>query len=146
MYLIAETSEVTHQFVNPPLDRLRIWAMAAFLVFHSIVENLPHHSAELVSHGPDGFLVSELGYQPAIQVLENAALGFDGSTSCLIEKCAAFDGCPWVSGHCETAALCSRPGQHPTQEASWPEESKLAACGPTSAMICCAESTPRPGV
>ena len=90
MYLIAETSEVTHQFVNPPLDGLRIWAMAAFLVFHSIVENLPHHSAELVSHGPDGFLVSELGYQPAVQVLENAALGFDGSISCLIENAPQF--------------------------------------------------------
>ena len=60
--MIAKTSEVTNQFVNPPLDGLRIWALAAFFVFHTIVQNLPHHSAELVSHGPDGFLVSEPGY------------------------------------------------------------------------------------
>ena len=84
--MIAETSEMTHQFVNPPLDRLRIWAIAAFLVFHTIVQNLPHHSAELVSHGPDSFLVSESGHQPAIQILENAALGFDGRIGCLIEN------------------------------------------------------------
>jgi len=45
LYLIAKTSEVTDQFVNPSLNGLRIGAIATFLIFHTIVQNLPHHSA-----------------------------------------------------------------------------------------------------
>src|SRR5436853_3365087 len=42
-------------------------------------------------------------------------------------------------------ALSSSPGQAPTHEERHFSEGKVAAVGPTSAMICCAESTPRPG-
>jgi hypothetical protein len=42
LYLIAKTSEVTDQFVNPPLDGLRIWAIAAFLV--SLVRDIVSYS------------------------------------------------------------------------------------------------------
>ena len=77
---------MTDQFVDPLLDGLWIWATAALLVFHTIVQDFPHHAAQLVRHRPDGFLVPESGYQPTIQILENAALGFDGRISRLIEK------------------------------------------------------------
>jgi transposase len=45
----------------------------------------------------------------------------------------------------EIPALSSSPGHAPTQEESCCGESKVAALAPTSAMICCAELTPRPG-
>lgn len=45
----------------------------------------------------------------------------------------------------ETSADSSRPGQTPTQEANCSGDGKLAAAGPISAMICCAESGPQPG-
>jgi hypothetical protein len=44
-----------------------------------------------------------------------------------------------------TPALSSSPGQAPIHEASCCPDGKVAAVGPTSAMICHAESTPRPG-
>jgi len=47
LYLTAKTPELTNPFVNPPLDGLRIWAIAALLVLHTIVQNLPRHSAQL---------------------------------------------------------------------------------------------------
>src|SRR6266403_979857 len=43
-------------------------------------------------------------------------------------------------------ALSSSPGQAPTHEERHFSEGKVAAVGPTSARICCAESTPRPGI
>src|SRR5467141_815228 len=43
-------------------------------------------------------------------------------------------------------ALSSSPGQAPTHEERHFSEGKVAAVEPTSAMICCAESTPRPGI
>src|SRR5713226_4082557 len=44
-----------------------------------------------------------------------------------------------------TPALSSSPGHAPTHEESFSAEGKVAALAPTSAMICCAESTPSPG-
>src|ERR1700751_3191779 len=43
------------------------------------------------------------------------------------------------------SALSSFPGQVPTQEVNSAAEENVPACTPTSAMICCAESTPKPG-
>src|SRR5256885_8914068 len=45
----------------------------------------------------------------------------------------------------DTPAVSSSPGHAPTQDESCLAEGKVAAVAPTSAMICCAESTPRPG-
>src|SRR5438046_207988 len=44
-----------------------------------------------------------------------------------------------------TPALSSSPGHAPTHEERFPWEGNVAAVAPTSAMICCAESTSRPG-
>src|SRR6516165_1834575 len=44
-----------------------------------------------------------------------------------------------------TPALSSSPGHAPTHETRFFAEAKVAALAPTSAMICCAESTPKPG-
>jgi hypothetical protein len=40
----------------------------------------------------------------------------------------------------DTPALSWSPGHTPTHEASWAADGNAAACGPISAMICCAES------
>jgi hypothetical protein len=45
----------------------------------------------------------------------------------------------------DSPALSWIPGQTPTHEASWAADGNAAARGPISAMICCAESIPRPG-
>ena len=45
----------------------------------------------------------------------------------------------------ETPALSCSPGQAPTHEAKFLADAKVAAVAPTSAIICCAESTPRLG-
>src|SRR5713101_4439622 len=44
-----------------------------------------------------------------------------------------------------TPALWLSPGQAPTQEERCLWEGNVAAVAPTWAIICCAESTPRPG-
>jgi hypothetical protein len=44
-----------------------------------------------------------------------------------------------------SSARSSFPGQVPTQEVNSAAEGNVLACTPTSAMICCAESTPKPG-
>jgi hypothetical protein len=44
-----------------------------------------------------------------------------------------------------SSALSSFPGQVPTQEVNSAAEENVLASTPTSAIICCAESTPNPG-
>jgi spore coat protein U-like protein len=44
-----------------------------------------------------------------------------------------------------SSALSSFPGQVPTQEVNSAAEGNVLAVTPTSAMICCAESMPKPG-
>src|SRR5215467_1353293 len=44
-----------------------------------------------------------------------------------------------------SSALTSCPGQAPTQPVKLPGEGKVFAVAPTSAITCCAESTPKPG-
>ncbi len=45
----------------------------------------------------------------------------------------------------DSPALSWRPGQTPTHDASCGADGNASAPGPISAMICCAESTPKPG-
>src|SRR5215469_12598218 len=84
-------------------------------------------------------------HQPPVHGLKDAALGPD----CRIRRLAqdpaqgtvAF-GCPVTLGYLSGFLP---PRTDPTQDASWAAESKVAACGPTSAITCWAESTPKPG-
>jgi len=46
---------------------------------------------------------------------------------------------------CDSPALSSLPGHTPTHDDSAFADRKAAALGPTSAIICNAESTPKPG-
>ena len=46
---------------------------------------------------------------------------------------------------CDSPALSSFPGHTPTHEDSAFSDRNVAALGPTSAIICSAESTPKPG-
>ena len=45
-----------------------------------------------------------------------------------------------------SSALSSFPGQVPTQEVNSAAEENVLAVTPTSAITCCAESMPRPGI
>ena len=51
----------------------------------------------------------------------------------------------WEVGGSLTPTLSSVPGHAPIQEARCLGDGNVAALTPTSAMICCAESTPSPG-
>lgn len=46
----------------------------------------------------------------------------------------------------DSSADTFSPGQVPTQEHRSAAEANFWAVGPTSAMICCAESAPKPGI
>src|SRR6516162_3271290 len=93
----------------------------------------------------DGLIMSHAHDLAAIYDLENASFGPGCSVGSLIENpphlAITFRG---------TVAIVDSPGlvvpgHTATQEQSCLSEEKLATVGPTSAMICCAESTPRPG-
>jgi hypothetical protein len=96
--------------------------------------------------GADGLIVSQARHQSAIDDLENGSFRLDRSVSTLIENAphmaVAFRGAV-ASGY---FPLSSSPGHAPTQEERCLPEGNVAAAAPTSAMICCAESTPRPGI
>jgi hypothetical protein len=77
-----------------------------------------------------------------LQVTVSLAHGCVGS---LVERAAhrtvPFSG-PVAAG---LSRALLESGDIPTQDASCPADGKLSAPGPIAAMICCAESTPKPG-
>jgi hypothetical protein len=111
------------------------------------VQNLPDQSAKPVSNYSNRLIVPQARYIPAIEDLEDASFIFNRSVGSLIEDAPhmtiTLRG-PVAAAY-SRALVVSGAGQAPTHEERFPSEGKVAAVTPTSAMVCCAESTPRPG-
>src|SRR5215831_18953082 len=93
----------------------------------------------------DGLIMSHARYLAVIHDLENASFGSRCGVGSLIENPSQLA----IALRRTMAVVHSRAlvvaRDTPTQEHSCLWEAKLVAIGPTSAIICCAESTPRPG-
>src|SRR5713226_5680051 len=96
-------------------------------------------------NGSDRFVVSETRHETTIDDLEDTSFVFDGSIGSLIENAAHLTvalGRAFAAVHA-CALLFARACSYPRDQIL--AEAKVAALAPTSAMICCAESTPKPG-
>src|SRR6266852_7491159 len=95
--------------------------------------------------GADGLIVSQACHQSAIDNLENGSFRLDRGVGSLIENAPHVAVAFWgavVLGY-PRALFVSRRCSHPGRELLGGRN--VTALAPTSAMICCAESTPRPG-
>jgi len=109
------------------------------------MQNDPDQPAEPMGNRPDGLLVSQARHQAAIHGLEDASFGFDRGVGTLIENtphvAVAFRGAV-ARGNLRTLFVSGACANHEERCFS---EGNVAALAPTSARICCAESTPNPG-
>src|SRR5438445_8324251 len=98
-----------------------------------------------MGNGPDGLIVSQARHQSAIDDLENGSFRLGCGVGTLIKNAPhmaiALRGA--VALGYSRALVLSWARSHPGREVL--AEANVAALAPTSAMICCAESTPRPG-
>ena len=117
----------------------------AFLVGDAVVQDLPHETTEPMGDRADRLRVSETDDQPSIHELKDTAFGLHRGIRRLIEQAAHLPVAVRRSMAVIDAGALIVPGQAPTHEARRLAVGNVAAVGPTSAMICCAESTPKPG-
>jgi len=129
-----------------PLLRLFGNGGASFFVSDSLVQDQPDQPTLSMGNGPDGLLVPETRYRAVVDKLEDASFSPGCGVGRLVENTphVAVPLRGSVAIVHAPRSRCRRE-QAPTQEESFFSEGKVAAVAPTSAMICCAESTPSPG-
>src|SRR5215831_8130290 len=140
---IAETSEFPDHSGCSALLGLLANRWAAFLVTDSPMQDLPDQAAKPVGDHTDRLIMPQARHIAAIEVLEDAPFVLDRRVGGLIEKApqgAVPLGRPVAAAHSRRLVVAGA-GAHPRGEVS----RGVAAVGPTWAIICCAESTPRPG-
>jgi len=125
---VAESSKLSDHSRSTSLLRLFGDGWAVFFVTDSLVQDQPDQSTLSMGNRPSGLIMSEARDRAAIDNLEDTAFGLYCSVGRLVEK----------------APHVAAAGRRSHEERCFPE-GKVAAVGPTSAMICCAESTPSPG-
>src|ERR1700752_5197280 len=110
-----------------------------------LMQDLPHHTAEPMGDGPDGGLIAQARQQAAEHHLKVTAFPLDRSVRRLVQHppqiFIAFGGATAVILF--GTFVFPGTGSHPRGHSA--AEGNVLACSPTSAMICCAESTPKPG-
>jgi hypothetical protein len=93
---------------------------------------------------PDGGLIAQARQQAPKHHLKVTAFPLDRSVRRLVQHPQIFiafgERLLWFC-----SALSSFPGQVSPQEVNSAAEGTVLVCSPTSAMIWCAESTPKPG-
>jgi hypothetical protein len=112
----------------------------------ALVQDLPNHAAEPMSDGPDGGLIAQPRQKTPEHDLKMTLPFF------LTAACAAwFSTRPrylllWRSYCCGSLRRFRLFRDRSPPKKSIPTaEGNVLACTPTSAMICCAASTPKPG-
>src|SRR5450759_4233607 len=85
-YAIAELSEFPDHPRRARALRFGTYRRTPFLVADPLVQNQPEQSAESMSDGPDGLLVSQTRQQPAECQLEYAPFGLDRRLCRLIQQ------------------------------------------------------------
>jgi hypothetical protein len=142
---IAESPELSDHSYGALLLGLFGDGWTPFFVTDSLVQDQPDQSTLSMRDGPDGLIVSQSRDRAAIHDLEDASFGLYCGVGGLVEKAphvAVALRRPVAVVH---ACAFLVAGQVPAHEESCSAEGKVAAVAPTSAMICCAESTARPG-
>lgn len=110
-----------------------------------VVQYEPDEAAKAVGDCAEGFVVAQARYQTTIENLEDAPFLSDGSIGTLVENAAHVAVTFRRAFAAGMPALFSSPGHAPTQETSFLVVANVVALAPNSAMICCAESTPKSG-
>ena len=116
----------------------------SLFITHTAMENDPD---EARGNGPNGLIVSQARYPVGDRQFRKWFLSTWLRRWQLDSVCAACGGYPSGSGD-SWILLHFLPHQgmlQPMTRAAW-LKGNVAAPAPTSAMICCAESTPRPGI
>lgn len=132
-------------FARPRLLRLFVDGWTALVVPNSLVQKLLDQTTEPVSDRANGLCVAQAWDETAIEDREDSALGLRRGVGCLIEDA------PHLAVPLRTAVtvvharalFTARAGAHPGGEVFGGR--KRRGGGTDSAMICWAESTPRPG-
>src|ERR1700756_4426089 len=98
-----------------------------------------------MGYSTDGLIVAQARHEAAIHNFEDASFGFDCSIGSLVEKTPHLSVAlrATMTGRLPRTFLVSRTDSYP--RARFLSEANTAAVAPTSARICWAESTPRPG-
>src|SRR6185437_6076826 len=145
LYFIAQATKLPNHSRRVASLRFLAYRGASFLVTDSLVQNDPNQSTKPMRNCSDCLPVSQARYQPAVHELEDASFVLDRGISRLIEDPSHVTVTRGAAVLLFIPALSSSPGHAPTHEDRFLGEAKVAAVAPTSAMICCAESGPRPG-
>src|SRR5712692_3571961 len=142
---IAEAAKFPNHSISAPASGLCVHCGASFFVTHTLVQNDPNQATKPMGNGPDGLIVSQARHQSAIDDLENGSFRLGCGVGTLIKNAPhmaiALRGAVVLGYPC--ALFVSRACSHPGRELLG---GRKGCCrGTPSAMICCAESTPRPG-
>jgi hypothetical protein len=141
---VAEESEFSDHFRGAALRRVSAHRWAPFVVTDSLVQNQPDEPTKPITNCANGLIVSQARHQAGYTISKMLPLCLTAARG-LIENAShvavALRGT--VAPAYSRALVVSR--HDPTQEERFLAEGKVAALAPTSAMICCAESAPRPG-
>src|SRR5262245_32060480 len=143
--LIAELTKGSGQHLGALFRFSRTYFVALLDESHPFMQDLPNDATESMGHGPDGGLIAEARHQTPEHNLKMTAFLGDRSVRGLVQHSTQvfMPFAQRLLWFC--SALSSSPGQVPTQAVNSAAEENVLACAPTSAMICCAESTPKPG-
>src|ERR1700757_596897 len=85
---IAESSECPNHSCRAALPGFLRHCRAAFFVAHAVMQDYPNQATEAVRNDADGFVMSQTGYQTAVQDFKDTSFVLHGSIRCLIEKSA----------------------------------------------------------
>ena len=143
---VAKRAQFAPDALKPPPGRLGGGGAASLDVFRAVVENLPDDFSQMPGNGPDCFGVTESRYEPLEFLLEEAVFGAHGRLRGLAEHVAQEHVSLGTAAALVFSALSFRPGLTPIQQLNRAGESNAAASAPASATICCAATTPMPGI
>jgi len=142
---VAKHSEFPDHGCGAALLGLFRHCRTAFFIRNAFMQNYPDQVTEAIRNYADRLVMSQARNETTIHDLENASLAFNCGIRSLIENAA----------HLAVALRRVSAAVHPrtlflTWACPYPRgelfsDAKVAAVAPTSAMICCAESTPSPG-
>src|SRR5882724_3043228 len=142
---IAKASELPDHSCRALLLRLLGDSWAPFFVTNSLVQDQPDQSTVSMGNGPDGLIMSQARDRAVIDKFEDASFGPGCGVGRLIENAphVAVALRRAVAVVHSRAFVVAGAGAHPRGETFLGRKGRCG--GADSAMICCAESTPRPG-
>src|SRR5215467_4235261 len=143
---VAEAAKFPDHSISAVSSCLCTQRGTSLFVTQTAMENNPDQATKPMGDGPDSLIVSQTRYQSAVDDLKNGSFRLDRSVGSLIQNPPHVAVALRERWFFDTSALSSSPGHAPTHDERCLAEGNVAAPAPTSAMICFAESTPKPGI